>query len=80
MDDKVDGVLLGVDDGGDLEGWPDFAGIPECATSAWRSRACWLKDSSSSCQHDASNRGQLSELLQQEHHIEQVDWSRPRGP
>jgi len=50
------------------------------ATSAQRSRACWLKDSSSSCRCNANNRGWLSELLQQEHHIEQVDQSGPRGP
>ena len=30
MDDKVDGVLLGVDDDGDLEDWPDFVGVLEC--------------------------------------------------
>jgi len=49
-------------------------------TSARRSRVCWLKDSSSSCRHDASNGGWLSELLQQEYCIEQVDQSGPRGP
>jgi len=49
-------------------------------TSAWRLRACWLKDSSSFHQPDASNGGWLSELLQQEYRIEQVDQSGPRGP
>ena len=29
VDDKVDRVLLGVDDDGDLEDWPDLAGVPE---------------------------------------------------
>jgi len=29
MDDKVDRVLLGVDDDGDLEDWPDLAGVLE---------------------------------------------------
>jgi len=29
VDDKVEAVLLGVDDDGDLEVWPDVAGIPE---------------------------------------------------
>jgi len=49
-------------------------------TSAQRLRVCWLKDSSSSCQPNTSNGGWLSELLQQEYRIEQVDWSGPRGP
>jgi len=30
VDDEVDRVLLGVDDDGNLEGWPDLAGVPEC--------------------------------------------------
>jgi len=29
MDDKGEAVLLGVDDDGNLEGWPDLAGILE---------------------------------------------------
>jgi len=30
VDDKVEAVLLGVDDDGDLEGWPDLVGVLDC--------------------------------------------------
>ena len=29
VDDKGEAVLLGVDNDGNLEGWPDLAGVPE---------------------------------------------------
>jgi len=38
VDDKVDRVLLGVDDDGNLEGWPDLAGVPEC--DFWSGNLC----------------------------------------